>query len=467
MNQDTLPTTITLIIFIVVSGLFGWLTFSNYNEIYSRTPYAYDKTDGMVESGEDEEPGSKQQYYTQLIKLHSREQTLADKREEIRKVRDELYDLERNVLNTEEDARRMKQQYDWFTVRKEANTRHLAAIQAPEVTFILAGDDAIVGADGDKPGVSIERGDGVTKVTIAGVKEGVGRIKDQSLEQRRKYKEEKDREYNEQLKKLRDEIEQTDQKITEERERFAHMMEDNRITISRRQTVLSKRKEKLEKITARDRIAADVEPDGTVVDVDLDQRLVVISMGSAVNVQRGFRFEVFQITGGRRVHKGWIEVKDTEEEIATCMIVNKTVRLPTCPITGYVASQPEERFSPYVTRGVAGDRTQPLTGPAKIVHWGLTADDPIVRGDLVWNPFFDPARSLRFTVAGEYPIKYTAEGIKVVVERYGARVDEEMTAKTDFLIAQKLADAPVKLARELGVKVFYEFELFRFLGPDL
>lgn len=467
MNQDTLPTTITLIIFIVVAGLFGWLTFSNYNEIYSRTPYAYDRTAGKVDSGEDEEPGSVQQYYTQLTELHKKEQMLADKRDEIRKARDELYGLKRKVLNTKADAHRMEQQYKWFTVRKEANARHLAAIEAPEVTFILAGEDAIVGADEDKPGVNIERGHGVTKVTIAGVKEGVGRIKDHSLEQRRKYKEEKDHEYNEKLRKLRDEIEQIDQKITEGRERFARVMENNRITISRRQTVLRNRKEKLAKITARDRIAADVEPDGRVVDVDLEQRLVVISLGSAVNVQRGFRFEVFQITGGRRVHKGWIEVKATKEEISTCIILDKTVRLPTCPITGYVARQPEERFSPYVTRGVAGDRTQPLTGPAKVVRWGLNVDDPIVRGDLVWNPFFDPVRPLRFTVAGEEPIKYTAERISAVLERYGAQVDEEMTAITDFLIAQKWSEAPVKLARELGVKVFYEFELFRFLGPDL
>ena len=41
-------------------------------------------------------------------------------------------------------------------------------------------------------------------------------------------------------------------------------------------------------------------------------------------------------------------------------------------------------------------------------------------------------------------------------------MEEDVSARTDYLVAGKWASDDVKKARELGVKVLYQFDLFEF-----
>ena len=62
-------------------------------------------------------------------------------------------------------------------------------------------------------------------------------------------------------------------------------------------------------------------------------------------------------------------------------------------------------------------------------------------------------------------IRYKEEDIAKIIRRYDGIVDAQLTARTDFLVAGRWATGDVKKAREMGIPVFHEWELFRFLEP--
>ena len=138
-------------------------------------------------------------------------------------------------------------------------------------------------------------------------------------------------------------------------------------------------------------------------------------------------------------------------------------RIPRSPSSSYTGEQPEAKYDPYVTGGGGSTKAQPLNAKPKQVEIGVNVDDPVVPGDSVWNPFFSPGRKIRFTVKGSLWIRYKEEDIIKTIKRYDGEVLPELTARTDFLIAGRWATEDIKKAREMGVPVFHEWELFRFL----
>ncbi len=233
----------------------------------------------------------------------------------------------------------------------------------------------------------------------------------------------------------------------------------------------------IERLISREPLAnGGLPPAGRVLTSAADTKLAVINLGTRMGVKRGMRFEVYQVRyGNRRVHKGYLEVKATEPEVSTCSILFREVRLPRCPICNYTADQPEEQYCPRCTAPGSPQAFQRLSGNPKVMMVGQSDTDPIVQGDLVYNPLFSLRPGTRFAVVGE-PLRAPVprptddrvtpklrEHIEQTVAFYGGRVVDEVTAETDVLLALRGAKDAVSRAEEMGIPVVHEFEIFRYL----
>ena len=94
----------------------------------------------------------------------------------------------------------------------------------------------------------------------------------------------------------------------------------------------------------------------------------------------------------------------------------------------------------------------------------MNPNDPIVVGDLIRNPLFDPDRKLRFAVKGDpLHINFRTEDLMSAIRWHGGLIDPDVGAQTDVLLAGKWATEESRRARELGIKVLHHYELFNFL----
>jgi hypothetical protein len=207
-------------------------------------------------------------------------------------------------------------------------------------------------------------------------------------------------------------------------------------------------------------------PVGKILTSDPEHNLAVVNLGTRHGAKPGMRFEVFQVRrGNKRVHKGYLEVKTSHPEVSSCAILVHEVRLPRCSICSYTASNTREAYCPRCTRLNTSQGAQSLTD-VKIVLRGKSVTDPIVKGDLLFNPFFSPASTRRYAVSGQPLIlrhrDYSVKAIKKAIQFHGNKVDDKLSAKTDVLVALRGGE-DVKRARELGIKIVYGWQLFRYL----
>ncbi len=271
------------------------------------------------------------------------------------------------------------------------------------------------------------------------------------------------------IKAAKDEVKKD---IAKEEERRKRLERERRRENNIIQTEIAGARDMLMGITARaadhDAERAESSPDGRLLRIDGATGLAVLDVGRAQGVEKGFIFEVFQIKSGRRVLKGRVEVRTVGETTSTARVSVEAVRLPRCHASGYTAAEPWERFSPYDSGGAGGLKVARLLGRPKEAVRGMNPDDPMVRGDLIHNPFFDADRPLRVAVQGDDYIVYSPDEIRAAVRRHGGIVDDEVTAATDCLVSLRWPGdddpPPLRKARELGVPVIHEFELFGFLG---
>ncbi|MCY2930122.1 MAG: hypothetical protein NTV86_11640, partial [Planctomycetota bacterium] len=75
------------------------------------------------------------------------------------------------------------------------------------------------------------------------------------------------------------------------------------------------------------------------------------------------------------------------------------------------------------------------------VEWLANPADPIVKGDLIGNLAFDPVRTFRFAVIGDFdlysagrPQEADADHIKFLIRRFRGEVSKDIDEQTDFLI---------------------------------
>ncbi|MEW6746507.1 MAG: hypothetical protein AB1486_27520 [Planctomycetota bacterium] len=168
-------------------------------------------------------------------------------------------------------------------------------------------------------------------------------------------------------------------------------------------------------------------PDGEVLSVSDKERLAYLNLGAKDMLRRGTRFLVFDwAKGGVPRTKGWVEVREVFESYA-------------------------------------------LAGIVELVD----ALDPLVPGDQVAAPTFDPNMPRTFVLLGRFPAGFDRAFVKRRLEALGARVDDAVSVRTDFLVlgekelgefAPELGDSEdYKLAEVYGVQMLPVQELLNFI----
>jgi hypothetical protein len=74
----------------------------------------------------------------------------------------------------------------------------------------------------------------------------------------------------------------------------------------------------------------------------------------------------------------------------------------------------------------------------------IKSDNPVIKGDLLYNPVYDRTRRLHFAMVGRMDIENNmqdeTEQLKGMIQEFGGKIDPAMTIQTDFLI---VGDRPI------------------------
>lgn len=250
-----------------------------------------------------------------------------------------------------------------------------------------------------------------------------------------------------------------------------------RVQRNYQQSTLDETKRQLDYLTSREPERADVQstPDGQVIEADVVNNTIVINRGTAQGVQNGYRFEVFELkSGNKKLHKAFIEVRRATVNVSECLILTKPMEFPRDPLSSYTGSSPEEQYSPYQESGRAGAMLQRLSAVPKKGMLGMDVMVPIVVGDHIQNPFFSPDKKFVFYIAGDKEIvqgqqkssiSYQWPLIKRIIEKYGGSVLNKVDLSVNYMVAQKdpQGDPEFRKGVTYGTPVIYEWEIFRFL----
>lgn len=202
-----------------------------------------------------------------------------------------------------------------------------------------------------------------------------------------------------------------------------------------------------EKATLEDRIRdilkkdrknfESAEPDGEIILADPESGYAWINRGKNHNLRRGTRFQVFQfIKGGRRKVKGVLLVKAVEADMAQCAILE-----------GGAVIDPISK--------------RPLSFPLK--------DDPVVKGDLITNPLYDPKDQQEFVFLGNRVTNrtYKLGELKRKITEGGGKVTNTVNIRTNFVVllsnAEDEVPDEVEKATQFGCIFVTEAELLDYL----
>jgi NAD-dependent DNA ligase len=155
--------------------------------------------------------------------------------------------------------------------------------------------------------------------------------------------------------------------------------------------------------------------DGSIVAARTDLGFVVIDLGWQNNLRPGTRFDVFTTRAGSQVVKGTIEVTEVDDRIAHGRIVE-----------------------------VLDDK------------------DPIIDGDQLHNPIYDPDQTKVFVIKGVFH-EFSPEELARFIRDAGGIVDNNMSSRTHFLVAGDNSDEAVRQASDYGVVILSERKLIEFV----
>ncbi len=166
----------------------------------------------------------------------------------------------------------------------------------------------------------------------------------------------------------------------------------------------------------------DFESDGKIVNVLSSSGKGWVDIGREDHLSNGLVFRVFQtMKGGKKVYKGRVEVQKVDENVSEVRTIEEIDSL-----------------------------------------------NPIVAGDLIASPFYNPKAQPVFVFAGtEMESRdVTKDYVVAKMKSYKAIIVEKVDINTDFLVALKnYENTPeYKAARELGVTVIRERDLLEFIG---
>lgn len=161
----------------------------------------------------------------------------------------------------------------------------------------------------------------------------------------------------------------------------------------------------------------EFSPDGSILASEAARGFVVIDRGTRHHLHRDIKFTVYTRRAGRNVVKGQVQVTDLQDAIATCRVL-------------------EEK----------------------------DPNDPIIAGDVLHNPVYDPKRTRGFVVRGDFA-RFARPEIERFIAEAGGRVDSGLSVDTDYLVAGGGTDKDIELATKLGVNVISEEQLLEVIRP--
>jgi len=161
--------------------------------------------------------------------------------------------------------------------------------------------------------------------------------------------------------------------------------------------------------------AAELEPDGEILNLDQQLGFAYINLGRNENVQPGWRFKVV-----RKTPRGYEAIGDAE------------------------VRRVEEKVSRVAVRA-------------------YNARVPVVKGDSVANPAYDPKKSIMFAFAGKLDV-FTIDEAKKLTQIYGAKVADALSPYVDYLVIGRDPGDAEDQARRYGIAVMAQEQFLDYVG---
>ncbi len=162
----------------------------------------------------------------------------------------------------------------------------------------------------------------------------------------------------------------------------------------------------------------EFKSDGTILASEARDGFVVIDRGFAQQLRNGTRFTVFTKRGGKVVTKGQIQVTDVKERISTARVLSE-----------------------------------------------IDGNDPLIKGDFLHNPVYDPEHVRSFAIRGDFR-RFSHTELARFIQESGAHLDQTLSINVDFLVAGDNCKADLEQATKLGVNILSEDQLLDFLHYD-
>ena len=162
----------------------------------------------------------------------------------------------------------------------------------------------------------------------------------------------------------------------------------------------------------------EFKADGQILASEAADGFVVIGLGFAEHLRSGSKFTVFNHRGGKIVIKGQIVVTDVREHVSTARVLGENDR-----------------------------------------------NDPLVTGDQLHNPVYDPEHTRSFAVRGDFK-RFSRSEIARFIQESGGTLDNNLSVNVDFLVAGSNAQIDLDQATKLGMSIISEDQLLEFLRFD-
>ncbi len=272
-----------------------------------------------------------------------------------------------------------------------------------------------------------------------------------------------------------------DLRVSEEREQILRANSQKRVMeLQRVNSGLQAVLDKWQAEQGRQEAMETEQYDGKVIQVDIDNKFVVVNLGKVHRVHQGMKFDVIRWRLNKWDYMGAIELTEVDSTTSAGVILDSIQQKKVCPLTGYVARDPEEKYSPYAATGSGQDRVVELIQTDHEERASMRLLDPIVVADFITNPFYSKDRVMKFVVAGD-PIRYSANEIMQMITKYGGKVQERVDVDTDYLVLGRVPDESAvaeseeamrrrddtlkarDTAKQYGIPIMREVELFNIL----
>ena len=160
--------------------------------------------------------------------------------------------------------------------------------------------------------------------------------------------------------------------------------------------------------------AEDLISDGKILQSLAAEGFVILNRGLEDDLPQGTRFIVFNRRAGKNIIKGEIEIIEVSQRQSVARVINEA-----------------------------------------------NANDPIIPGDNIHNPIYNPDEVKYFVVKGDFKEYSRAELARFIIDA-GGRIDQEISERTHYLVAGERAEEFLKQASLNGVTIIDERKLLRY-----